>query len=147
MSSKISGVPTAAKRAPSKTRSVKGKAAAPKPKVNRSSGGWFLRCSQGDRSLPGVEDLMTEAELRMGARLRIRKKPVPTPKSRRAAEEATKIIKRVTPWAGSADQASAWYRSQPIPAFGNRTAEAIVRAGKAKIVHAYLDSIALGGFA
>jgi hypothetical protein len=68
-------------------------------------------------------------------------------KARRDAADSAKIIERITPWAGSSDQASAWYRSQPIPAFGNRTAEALVRAGKSGLVHEYLDSIAIGGFA
>jgi hypothetical protein len=68
-------------------------------------------------------------------------------KARRHAEDASRIIERLTPWAGSLDQAMAWYRSQPIPGFGNKTAEALVRAGKARLVHEYLDGIAVGGFA
>jgi hypothetical protein len=41
----------------------------------------------------------------------------------------------------------AWYRAQPIPAFGGRTAEALVKEGKAAAVRDYLDHVAVGGFA
>ena len=37
------------------------------------------------------------------------------------------IISRVTDWAGGKEQAMAWYRAQPLPAFGGRTAEALVK--------------------
>ena len=43
-------------------------------------------------------------------------------------------------------QAVAWYRAEPIPAFGERTAEALVKDGKAAAVRDYLDRVALGGF-
>lgn len=61
--------------------------------------------------------------------------------------EMLEIISRVTDWAGGKDQAMAWYRAQPIPAFGDRTAEALVKDGKAGAVRDYLDHLALGGFA
>jgi hypothetical protein len=57
------------------------------------------------------------------------------------------IIERVSGWAGGERQAFAWYRSQPIPAFGDRTAESLVKEGKAAAVRDYLDHLALGGFA
>jgi hypothetical protein len=41
----------------------------------------------------------------------------------------------------------AWYRAEPIPAFGGRTAEALVKAGEAAAVRDYLDHIAAGGYA
>jgi hypothetical protein len=41
----------------------------------------------------------------------------------------------------------AWYRAEPIPAFGGRTAESLVKDGKADAVRDYLDSVALGVFA
>jgi hypothetical protein len=47
----------------------------------------------------------------------------------------------------SKEQAMAWYRAQPIPAFGGRTAEALVKEGKASAVRDYLDHVAVGGFA
>ena len=41
----------------------------------------------------------------------------------------------------------AWYRAQPISAFGDRTAEALVKSGQAAAVRDYLDHLAMGGFA
>ncbi|OCP18766.1 MULTISPECIES: antitoxin Xre/MbcA/ParS toxin-binding domain-containing protein [unclassified Ensifer] len=61
--------------------------------------------------------------------------------------EMLEIISRVSDWAGGKEQAMAWYRAQPLPAFGGRTAEALVKDGKAGAVRDYLDHMALGGFA
>lgn len=61
--------------------------------------------------------------------------------------EMLEIISRVTEWAGGKEQAMAWYRAQPLPAFGGRTAEALVKDGKAAALRDYLDHMALGGFA
>lgn len=61
--------------------------------------------------------------------------------------EMLEIISRVTEWSGGKEQAMAWYRAQPLPAFGGRTAEALVKDGKAGAVRDYLDHMALGGFA
>jgi hypothetical protein len=61
--------------------------------------------------------------------------------------EMLEIISRVTDWAGGKEQAMAWYRAQPLPAFGGRTAESLVKEGKAAALRDYLDHMALGGFA
>ncbi|WJH39574.1 MbcA/ParS/Xre antitoxin family protein [Aliirhizobium terrae] len=61
--------------------------------------------------------------------------------------EMAEIIHRVTDWAGSERQALAWYRAEPLPAFGDRTAESLVKSGKAAALRDYLDHLALGGFA
>jgi len=61
--------------------------------------------------------------------------------------EMLEIVSRVSDWAGGTDQAMAWYRAEPIAAFGDRTAEALVKEGKAAVVRDYLDALALGGFA
>jgi hypothetical protein len=61
--------------------------------------------------------------------------------------EVTEVINRVLPWSGSVQQAFAWYRSQPIPAFGDQTAEDLVRAGRAEHLMRYLSGIAVGGYA
>jgi hypothetical protein len=61
--------------------------------------------------------------------------------------EMLEIVSRVSAWAGGKQQAMAWYRAQPIPAFGGRTAEHLVKSGKASAVRDYLDHIAMGGFA
>jgi uncharacterized protein (DUF2384 family) len=61
--------------------------------------------------------------------------------------EMAEILNRVAGWAGGRAQAVAWYRSEPIPAFGDRTAESLVKSGQATALRDYLDSIAMGGFA
>jgi uncharacterized protein (DUF2384 family) len=62
-------------------------------------------------------------------------------------KEMLEIVSRVSDWAGGTQHAMAWYRAQPIAAFGGRTAESLVKEGKASSVRDYLDQIALGGFA
>ena len=57
------------------------------------------------------------------------------------------IIHRITLWAGSERQAHAWYRGEPIPAFGDLTAENLVTNGKAAALGDYLDHLERGGFA
>jgi uncharacterized protein (DUF2384 family) len=69
------------------------------------------------------------------------------PKTQARVKEMLEIVNRVVDWAGSTDQAIAWYRAQPIPAFGGRTAESLVKDGKASAVRDYLDHVATGGFA
>jgi len=70
-----------------------------------------------------------------------------SPATQARLREVIQIINRVLPWCGSVQQAVAWYRSQPIPAFGDRTAENLVRPGRAAHVLDYLGGIALGGYA
>jgi hypothetical protein len=41
----------------------------------------------------------------------------------------------------------AWYRAEPLPAFGGRTAEALVKSGAAGAVRDYVDHLATGGYA
>lgn len=61
--------------------------------------------------------------------------------------DVVEIILRAQPWAGSLPQAFAWYRAQPLPSFGDQTAEDLVKAGRAEAVKAYLARIAVGGYA
>jgi uncharacterized protein (DUF2384 family) len=68
------------------------------------------------------------------------------PKTQSRLKEMIEIVGRVADWAGGKDQAMAWYRAEPIPAFGGRTAESLVKDGKAGAVRDYLDHVALGGF-
>jgi hypothetical protein len=68
-------------------------------------------------------------------------------KTQSRLREMNEILTRVAGWAGGPAQAMAWYRAEPIPAFGGRTAESIVKSGQAGQLRDYLDSIALGGFA
>ncbi len=69
------------------------------------------------------------------------------PKTQSRLKEMLEIVSRISDWAGGKEQAMAWYRAQPIPAFGGRTAEALVKDGQAGALRDYLDHIALGGFA
>lgn len=68
-------------------------------------------------------------------------------KTQARATEMLEIIGRVADWAGGEKQAMAWYRAEPIAAFGGRTAESLVKEGKAAAVRDYLDHVAIGGFA
>jgi hypothetical protein len=69
------------------------------------------------------------------------------PATQARLREMVDILNRVRAWAGSPQQAFAWYRSQPLPSFGDQTAEALVREGRAEAVRRYLDWIAVGGYA
>jgi hypothetical protein len=69
------------------------------------------------------------------------------PKTQSRATEMLEIIGRIADWAGGEKQAMAWYRAEPIAAFGGRTAESLVKEGKASAVRDYLDHVATGGFA
>ena len=70
-----------------------------------------------------------------------------SPATQTRLREVAEIINRVLPWCGSVPQAFAWYRSQPIPAFGDQTAEDLVRAGRSEHLKSYLAGIAAGGYA
>ena len=70
-----------------------------------------------------------------------------SPKTQTRVREMLEIIHLVQAWAGGSAQALAWYRAEPIPAFGGRTAESMVKTGDANAVRAYVDHLATGGFA
>ena len=69
------------------------------------------------------------------------------PATQTRLREVAEIINRILPWCGSVPQAFAWYRSQPIPAFGDQTAEDLVRSGRSEHLKSYLAGIAVGGYA
>ena len=69
------------------------------------------------------------------------------PKAQGRLREMVEILARVQVWAGGPAQAMAWYRAEPIPAFGGRTAEALVKSGQAAALRDYLDHLATGGYA
>jgi hypothetical protein len=69
------------------------------------------------------------------------------PATQARLREVAEIINRILPWCGSIPQAFAWYRSQPIPAFGDLTGEDLVRMGRTEHLMSYLGGIALGGYA
>jgi transcriptional regulator with XRE-family HTH domain len=68
-------------------------------------------------------------------------------KTQARLREMAEILTRIAAWSGGRAQAMAWYRAEPIPAFGGRTAESLVKSGQAGQLRDYLDSIAIGGFA
>ncbi|HKS20969.1 MAG TPA: MbcA/ParS/Xre antitoxin family protein [Bradyrhizobium sp.] len=72
---------------------------------------------------------------------------VAAPKTQTRATEMLEIVGRIADWAGGERQAMAWYRAEPIAAFGGRTAESLVKEGRAAAVRDYLDHVATGGFA
>jgi hypothetical protein len=61
--------------------------------------------------------------------------------------DTVEIINRVSEWSGGVGRAFAWFRSQPLPSFGDKTAEDLVKEGRAEAVKAYLARIADGGYA
>ena len=61
--------------------------------------------------------------------------------------DTVEIINHVAEWSGGAGRAFAWFRSQPLPSFGDKTAEDLVKEGRAAAVKAYLSRIADGGYA
>ncbi len=69
------------------------------------------------------------------------------PKAQNRIREMLEIVSRISAWAGGDQQAMAWYRAQPIAAFGGRTAESLVKSGEASALRDYLDHIAVGGYA
>lgn len=69
------------------------------------------------------------------------------PKAQARVREMLEIVQLIQTWAGGPAQAMAWYRAEPIPAFGGRTAEALVKSGDATAVRDYVDHLATGGYA
>lgn len=61
--------------------------------------------------------------------------------------ETVEVLNRVSGWCGGPVQALAWFRSQPLPSFGDLTAEDLLKAGRADALRAYLARVAEGGYA
>ncbi len=110
----------------------------------------------GPQGTIGIESLMQRfgfSKLQLAATTGLSPETLYRPKRATAAKtqarlkEMLEIVDRVSDWAGGKDQAMAWYRAEPIAAFGGRTAEALVKEGRAGDVRDYLDHVALGGFA
>jgi len=87
------------------------------------------------------------ATLGLGRHALGRKDRAEAAKSQGRLVEMLEIIALVRDWAGSEDAAMSWYRAMQIPAFGGRTAEAIVKDGNAALVREYIDHLTLGGYA
>lgn len=67
------------------------------------------------KNLAGTLGISVDAMYRPGR--------VNAPATQMRMREMLEILGRITDWAGGEVQAMAWYRAQPIPAFGGRTAE------------------------
>lgn len=87
------------------------------------------------------------ATLGLGRDALARKDRVDANKSQQRMTEMLEIVGLVRDWAGSERAAMSWYKAAPIPAFGGRTAESIVKDGRADLVREYVDHLAMGGFA
>jgi hypothetical protein len=69
------------------------------------------------------------------------------PKTQARLRDAFEILNRVRGWAGSDEAAFAWYRSAPLPSFGDMTAEDLVKQGRAEAVKRHISRMAAGGHA
>jgi hypothetical protein len=116
----------------------------------------FLTATAGDNGAVAADRLsdilhITRAELAVALGLSrdavTKTARVGTQATQARLRDIVEILNRVRPWAGSPQQAFAWYRSQPLPSFGDQTAEALVKEGRAEAVKRYLDRIAVGGYA
>jgi hypothetical protein len=70
-----------------------------------------------------------------------------SPATQTRLRDVAEVLERVAPWVGGVPQAWGWYRATGLPSFGDRTAEALVKAGHAEAVKSYLNRIAEGGYA
>ncbi|MBV5262492.1 DUF2384 domain-containing protein [Pinisolibacter sp. B13] len=68
------------------------------------------------------------------------------PKTQARTQEMLAIVGRVIDCAGGEKLALAWYRAERLPGFGGRTAESLVKDGRAAAVRDRLDHVATGGF-
>jgi len=69
------------------------------------------------------------------------------PETQARLRDIVEILNMVQGWAGSKEAAFAWYRSAPLPSFGDMTSEDLVRQGRAEVVKGHIGRIAAGGFA
>ncbi len=116
----------------------------------------FLRQASADTGLVAADNLshllhITRADLAVATGLSrdaiSKTARVGSPATQARLRDLVEILNRVRAWAGSPQQAFAWYRSQPLPSFGDQTAEALVKEGRGEAVKRYLDRIAVGGYA
>ena len=70
-----------------------------------------------------------------------------SPSTQHRLHELVEILDRVISWGETDLQAYAWYRSEPLPSFGNRIAADLVKEGLSGAVKTHLSRIAIGGYA
>ena len=61
--------------------------------------------------------------------------------------ELLDILEHTEPWTGTPRAAFSWYRSQPLPSFGDLTAQQLVKMGRTADVKSYLSRVQDGGYA
>jgi len=66
--------------------------------------------------------------------------------TKRRLQQTLATLDCVQPWAGSTSAAWSWYRSQPIPALGGRTASELVSSDGGDQILAYLAALTEGGY-
>lgn len=76
-----------------------------------------------------------------------RKDRMGSDKTQRRLREMVEILNKVEPRFGSPLMAYAWYRSEPLPGFGGRTAMQMVHEGQATEVLELIDAVDAGVFA
>lgn len=62
----------------------------------------------------------------------------------RFLREAVRVIRAATDLSGDVDKALFWYRNEPLPPFGYRSAEQLVSDGRTEDVLRYLESLEAG---
>ena len=87
------------------------------------------------------------ATLGLGKDAFSRRERIKAVKTQTRLREMLEVLNRVEAHAGSMLAAYAWFRSEPLTGFGNRTPDQLVRDGEAAALHAYLDRIMAGGYA
>jgi hypothetical protein len=121
--------------------------------MERSRGGFAAEFDEGFVSAERVAERFGMSKAQLAETIGVKSETfyraarLKAPKTQARVTEMLEIIYRIANWAGSERQAVAWYRAEPIPAFGGRTAEFLVKEGKAAAVRDYLDHVATGGFA
>jgi hypothetical protein len=60
------------------------------------------------------------------------------------ARDAADILALVEPRFGSTERARHWFKTEPLPGFSGRTAQQLVRAGRAAEVREFVAAIDVG---
>lgn len=98
-----------------------------------------------DHLLTSVDEVARSAGL--GRDAVVRRDRAVSPRTQRRLREMIEILNRVTPRFGSDLVAYAWYRSEPLPGYGGKTAMHLVAEGRAAEVMDLLDAVDAGVFA
>jgi hypothetical protein len=148
---------SAKSRAPAgKTPALKKQARATMKAKQTSRGGGLVSAFVDDKGFVSVDRVAERfgmSKIQLAETIGVKRETVyrtarlEAPKTQARATEMLEIVGRIIDWAGGERQAMAWYRAEPIAAFGGRTAESLVKEGKASAVRDYLDHVATGGFA